>query len=158
MKRLKSICLLFVALGLWCRADADNDLAAASRVAVNGMKLQSARLKVVSQNIASASTTGMTPGAQPYRRKIMLVQKQYDSLLGAEISVLKAVTHDRSDFIMRYEPNHPSADAHGIVLYPNVDPVLEMADAKEAQRSYEANLSSLEISKSNQIRLLEAMK
>jgi flagellar basal-body rod protein FlgC len=155
---IKSLAMFFVILAAPMHSWASNDLAAANRIASSGMKLQSARLKVVAQNIANSNTTGRTPGSEPYRRKVTLVGLSVDPTLEAEISVIDAIGHDTSPFNMRYEPHHPAANSEGMVLYPNIQETLEMADAREAQRTYEANLASLEISKSNQQRLLEAMK
>lgn len=139
-------------------ASARNDLAAASRISAEGMLLQSQRLKVIAQNISNANTTGSAPEEAPYRRKILKYKRVQDEVLGAEIAVFERVGSDHSDYVLRYEPQHPAADAKGVVKYPNVNQTLEMADAKEAQRSYEANLSALEIAKSNQLKILEALK
>jgi len=57
------------------------------------------------------------------------------------------VASDNSDFIMKYDPTHPSADANGYVKMPNVNPLVEMMDMREAQRSYEANLGVIDVSK-----------
>jgi flagellar basal-body rod protein FlgC len=59
---------------------------------------------------------------------------------------------------MRYQPEHPAADRDGLVRYPNVNKIIEIADAKEAQTSFEANATSLEITKTNRAKILELMK
>ena len=60
--------------------------------------------------------------------------------------VTKKVDYDKSDFILKFDPYHPAADADGMVKYPNVTREIERADAAEAQRGYEANLSVIEVS------------
>lgn len=141
-----------------CFAGASNDIMASSRVSAQGLQLQSERLKIIAQNIANAETTASSSAANPYVRKVLQVKLKRDGLLGSEMTYVDKVVRDKSDFILRYYPSHPAADKDGYVKYPNVDQVLEMADAKEAQRSFEANLSALEIARSNQAKILEALK
>lgn len=113
-----------------------------------GMKTQSARMKVVAQNIANADSTGSTPGAEPYRRKTITVKSKLDPITGAQIVTVDNIGRDyESAFQARYEPNHPAANAEGYVLLPNVSTSTERLDMKESQRSYEANLSAIETTK-----------
>ncbi len=152
-------CFFFaVIISLSSISHGSNDMLASTRIAANGMKIQSMRMKVISQNIANANTAAATKEDLPYQRKSLLAKNIFDDAVNAEVLHIERISADNSSFIMKYEPHHPSANADGIVLYPNIDLTLEMADAKEAQRSYEANLASLEISKSNQQKVLEAMK
>ena len=110
-------------------------------VAAKGLKAQSGRMRVISENIANADSTGNTPGANPYRRRIPTFQTEYDNVLGAHVVKMGRVETDKTDFISRYEPGHPAADAKGYVKYPNVNLVIETMDIREAQRSYEAGLN-----------------
>lgn len=135
-----------------------DDMTASSRISAHGVQLQSERLKVIAQNIANADTSGRTPQERPYTRKVLYVKREYKPEWKAELTQIDKIARDPSEYRLKYEPHHPAANEHGYVRYPNVDPVLEMADAKEAQRSYEANLSALEIARSNQSKILEALK
>jgi flagellar basal-body rod protein FlgC len=110
-------------------------------VAAKGLKAQSGRMRVISENIANADSTGNAPGANPYRRQIPTFQSEYDRALGVQVIKMGRVETDRSDFISRFEPGHPTADAKGYVKYPNVNLMVENMDMREAQRSYEAALN-----------------
>lgn len=110
-------------------------------VSAAGLKVESGRMRVIAENVANADSTGNTPGADPYRRKIPTVRSAFDRDLDAEVAKLGKVDRDKSAFEMRYEPGHPAADPNGMVKYPNVSPLIEMMDMRDAQRSYEANLN-----------------
>ncbi|MDF3048213.1 MAG: flagellar basal body rod flgC [Candidatus Midichloriaceae bacterium] len=139
-------------------AFAGDDLSASSRISARGLQLQSERLKIIAQNIANADTPGRTANEAPYSRKVIVVNTKYNEELNAHLTEVSKISSDRSKYKLKYEPHHPAADQNGYVKYPNVDHVLEMADAKEAQRSYEANLSALEIARANKSKILEALK
>jgi flagellar basal-body rod protein FlgC len=110
-------------------------------IAASGLKAQSGRMRVIAENIANSSSTAQTPGADPYRRRIASFRSAFDRELEAQVVALGRVQTDRSDFIMRNEPGHPAADDKGNVKYPNVNPLIETVDMREAQRSYEANIN-----------------
>jgi len=122
------------------------------------MQAQSERLKVIAQNIANAEVTGRTPEEEPYRRKIIFFRNSYDEKAGTVLLKADNITNDLSEFERRYLPEHPAADSSGLVKHPNVNKILEIADAKEAQSSFEANSASLEITKNNQMKILELMR
>ena len=90
---------------------------------------------------ANADSTGLQPGADPYRRRIPTFRAEMDRALDARMVALGRVRPDPSEFRLKYEPGHPSADANGNVKYPNVNSLLEMTDMRDAQRSYEANIN-----------------
>ncbi len=115
-------------------------ISSALRIAASGLEAQSTRLRVVSENVANSRSTGETPGSDPYRRKTVTFASEIDRMTGAEIVHVKNVGLDRSDFKSEYDPGNPAADADGYVKMPNVSPLIEMADMREANRSYEANL------------------
>src|SRR5690349_3936367 len=117
------------------------DLETAIRVAASGLSAQSGRLRVISENLANADSTGTTPGAEPYRRKIVTFHSVLDKALGVATVALGKPQTAGGDFERKYDPAHPAADAQGYVMVPNVNPMLEMMDMREAQRSYEANLN-----------------
>ena len=110
------------------------------RIAASGLEAQSSRMRVVSENLANAHSTGTTPGADPYRRKTVTFENELDRMSGATLVKLGGVGTDRSDFRVEHDPGHPAADAAGYVKLPNVNMLVEMADMREANRSYEANL------------------
>jgi len=116
-------------------------------VAASGLRAQAGRMRVISENIANADSTGQTPGADAYRRKIPTFRSEVDRALSADVVSLGRVRTDPSDFRKVYEPGHPAADANGYVNYPNVNPLVEMTDMRDAQRSYEANLNVITASR-----------
>ncbi len=124
------------------------DLEKSLNISAAGMRAQGTRLRVISENIANANSTAQTPGGEPYRRKVATFDNELDRSLGLETVRVDSIVADRSAFQRRYEPGHPAADEEGYVLTPNVNTLMEMADLREAQRSYEANLKVIESSRS----------
>jgi flagellar basal-body rod protein FlgC len=112
------------------------------------MKAQSERMKTIAENIANANSTATAPGADPYRRKIATVNSQFDRELGASLVTAGKPIADKSDFRSQYDPGNPNADAKGYVKLPNVDSLVEIMDMREAQRSYEADLTAMDATKS----------
>lgn len=110
-------------------------------IAASGLRAQAGRMRVLSENIANADSTAQSPGTDPYRRRIPTFRSEMDRALGARVVELGPVRTDPSDFRIKHEPGHPSADASGNVKYPNINPLIEMTDMREAQRSYEANVN-----------------
>ena len=110
-------------------------------IAASGLRAQTSRMRVISENIANADSTAQRPGGDPYRRKIPTFRSEIDRALDANVIGMGRVRADPTDFRTKYEPGHPSADANGYVKYPNVNSLVEMNDMREAQRSYEANLN-----------------
>jgi len=110
-------------------------------VAASGLKAQSGRMRVIAENIANADSTGATPGADPYRRRVPTFVEKLDRELGVRTVQLGRVLEDQSDFRSRFDPGHPAADEDGQVKLPNVSSLVESMDMREAQRSYEANLN-----------------
>jgi flagellar basal-body rod protein FlgC len=110
-------------------------------IAASGLRAQAGRMRVISENIANADSTPERPGADPFRRKIVTFRSEMDRTLDANVVALGPVRTDSTDFRLKYEPGHPSADANGNVKYPNVNPLIEMTDMREAQRAYEANIN-----------------
>jgi flagellar basal-body rod protein FlgC len=110
-------------------------------IAAAGMRVQSDRMKVIAENIANADSTSATPRGDPYRRKVSTVTHNFDRELGVNLVETGKTVEDKSDFRSQYDPGNPTADAKGYVKLPNVDPLIEIMDMKEAQRSYEADLT-----------------
>lgn len=125
-----------------------DDILKTMRISGAGMRVQGERLRVIAQNIANANSLPQDPGGKPYQRQVITFKNQLDRALGLETVRVNKVGPDRSAFGKRYEPSHPAADADGYVLTPNVNTLIEMTDMREAQRSYEANLSVIKASKS----------
>jgi len=113
---------------------------------------------VISENIANADSTGTSAGADPYRRKIPTFTSQLDRTLDAKTVALGRIAPDTSAFRTKYEPSNPAADATGYVKYPNVNPLVEMTDMREAQRSYEANLNIISATRRMIQRTLDILK
>jgi flagellar basal-body rod protein FlgC len=123
------------------------DLLNALSIAASGMKAQGTRMRVISENIANAESTSQTPGGEPYRRKVLTFKEMLDKPTGAHLVRVNKVLPDASDFTLKYDPSHPAANSDGYVLTPNVNALIEMADMREAERSYEANLNVIQATK-----------
>lgn len=135
-----------------------DDINTAMQISAAGMRAQSMRLRVVAENLANADTAAAGPGLEPYRRQVPVFSTYVDRALGADMVKVSGVAYDPSDFEMRYDPGHPAANADGYILLPNVNPLVEMMDLREAQRSYEANLGALDTMRSmaaSTLRILE---
>lgn len=115
-------------------------LVAALKVSASGLGVQSERLRVVSENLANAQSTGDAPGAEPYRRKTISFAAELDRASGGSLVEVNEIGRDQSAFPVEFIPGHEAADASGYVKMPNVNVLIEMADMSEANRSYEANL------------------
>ncbi|WP_208642359.1 flagellar basal body rod protein FlgC [Methylobacterium terrae] len=115
-------------------------LLAASRLASAGLEAQSLRMRVVSENLANAQSTGNAPGADPYARKTVTFQAELDRMVGAASVRVRDIGTDKTPFRVEHDPSNPAADQNGNVKLPNVNALIEMADMREANRSYEANL------------------
>ena len=113
--------------------------------AMQGMRVQSERIDLTSQNISNADTPG-------YQRKMLIVDKNGDAFRNLRIQ-LDQTEGDRS-----YEPTHPMADENGYITMSNVQVVTEMADMREANRSYEANLNSFQQARTMYKSLLDVLK
>jgi flagellar basal-body rod protein FlgC len=117
------------------------DLNTLISISATGMRAQADRMRTLAENIANSSTTGASPGADPYRRKIPVFQQVLDKEMGVKIVKSAKPVFDNSDFPVRFDPSHPAADARGYVKLPNVQGLMETVDMQQAQRSYEANLT-----------------
>lgn len=120
----------------------------AMHISSAGMKAQGDRLRVTAQNIANADTAANTPNAEPYRRQTVVFKNVLDRANNIEKVQVDRVIEDQGDFKLKYMPSHPGADENGYVRMPNVNTLIEMMDMREAQRSYQANLGMIQISKS----------
>lgn len=137
-------------------ADVTPPSSAAMAVAASALRAQQERMRVIAENLANANSTSPNPGGDPYRRQVPVFEPL--AVAGAEGVRMSRVQPDRSDFKLEYEPGHPSADADGYVKMPNVDPLIEALDMREAQRAYEANLAVIENTRAMQVRVLDLLK
>lgn len=115
-------------------------LSTALKVAASGMSAQSERLRIVSENLANAQSTGDTPGAEPYRRKTITFAAEVGRASGSAMVDVTSISRDLGEFPVEFQPGHEAADDNGYVKMPNVNVLVEMADMREANRGYEANL------------------
>ncbi len=134
------------------------DLMQSMQISASGMKVQGERMKVLSQNIANAETAPTSPNEEPYRRKTISFKGELDRASGVEHVAVDRIERDQSAFRLKYDPNHPGADNKGYVKMPNVNSLIEAMDMREAQRSYEANLGAIEISKSMANRTIDMIR
>jgi len=123
------------------------DFSKSMAVAASGMRAQTERMKTISENIANANSTSPIKGGDPYRRKVATIQADFDHELEATKVKAGKPLPDKSEFRSQYDPGNPNADKQGYVKLPNVDSLVEIMDMREAQRSYEADLSVMESTK-----------
>jgi len=125
-----------------------DDLFKSMRISTAGMKVQGARLRVISENVANADSLPTKPGEIPYRRKKILFKNELDRNMDVNLVKVHKVKEDSTaNFKKVFDPAHPAADENGYVLRPNVNSLIEMVDMREAQRSYEANVNTIKASK-----------
>ena len=136
----------------------NGDLSVSADIAVSGMKAQAQRLRIISENMANAESVSATKGGDPYRRQVVTFKQYIDQETGADMVKVDKVIHDESPFVLKYDPSHPAADEQGYVKMPNVNPLIEMMDLKEAQRSYDANLSMMQTARDMNSKVLDLLK
>jgi len=129
-----------------------------AKIAASGMTAQTARLRVISENVANADSTGTTPGADPFRRKTISFSELIDRNGGGSLVEVDRIGRDQSPFRRDYDPSHPAADDTGYVNRPNVDPIMEMANMREASRNYEANMNMFESGRRMRGQMLDLLK
>jgi flagellar basal-body rod protein FlgC len=139
-------------------ANDGSDFARSMSIATSGLRAQAGRMRVISENIANADSTAPTATGEPYRRKIPTFSSTLDRSLDAKVVALGRNRPDQSEFRVKYEPSNPAADATGNVRYPNVNPLIEMTDMRDAQRSYEANLNIISATRRMIQRTLDILK
>ncbi len=136
-----------------------SDVLNAMKISASGMRTQGTRIRVISENVANANTTGDTPGADPYRRQTISFKNEMDKELGVRRVEVDNIEKDmETPFLLRYEPSHPAADDKGYVKYPNMNAMVEVMDVREAQRSYEANLGMIQQSREIMQRTIDLLR
>lgn len=139
-------------------------------ISASGLTAQRVRMDTISQNIANVNTTRTADGT-PYRRKEVVFEERTDSdsfasalssaserLYGGQGVRVTEIIEDPTDFKKVYDPGHPDADENGYVSMPNVDVVTEMVNMISATRSYEANVTAANATKSMAVKALEIGK
>lgn len=134
------------------------DFSKSLAVAASGMRAQTERMKIIAENIANANSTSPVPGGDPYRRKIATIKSEFDRELGATMVNSGKPVMDRKEFRSQYDPGNPNADAQGYVKLPNVDSLVEIMDMREAQRSYEADLTVMDSTKQMLAKTVDLLK
>jgi flagellar basal-body rod protein FlgC len=129
---------------------------AAMNIAASALKAQQARMRIIAENMANSDSTARTAGGDPYQRQVPIFAPE--KVQGGEGVRMSKVEPDKKPFKTEYDPGHPGADAQGYVKLPNVDPLIEAMDMREAQRAYEANLNVIETSRAMQMRTLDMLK
>jgi flagellar basal-body rod protein FlgC len=136
----------------------EDSLLKSIEVSSHGAKFQSERVKIAAENLANEDSLSSIPGGDPYRRKVVFAKNHYDRKLNTRVVKVKKYGHDKSSFKIKYDPYHPAADNNGYVKLPNVDKIIEKADADEAQRSFEADIGMIEVSKHMINKTMEVMR
>ena len=117
-----------------------DNLTATFSVAGSGFFAQSQRIRIASENLANAESTGNTPGANPYTRKVISFESELDEASGANLVQVGDTELDSSPYRLEKMPGNPAADQSGYVKLPNVNMLVELSDIREATRSYDANV------------------
>lgn len=134
------------------------DLTDALQISAAGMKVQGVRVRIIAENLANTDSLAQTPDGDPYRRKIITFENVLDRELGIHKVDVKDIGYDISEFGRRYEPGHPAADVDGYVQTTNVNSLIEMMDMRQAQRSYEANLNVITMTKTILKRTIDVLR
>ena len=118
-------------------------------ISASALVAQRTRLETISANMANKDAIYDAQGRYaPYRRRVPLFAHGDPASGSAQGVHVKEILLDQSPFVKRYEPGHPNADSQGYVQYPNIDSSMEMVNALEASRAYEANVTAAEATKS----------
>ncbi|WP_024953771.1 flagellar basal body rod protein FlgC [Sulfurospirillum arcachonense] len=151
-----------------------------------GLSAQRFRMNIISSNIANANTTRTSEGGPYQRREVVFKATDFDKALNNELKnnsnmleyenplddsflqrdanpaimsvKVDKVVRDDSDFRLKFDPSHPDANEEGYVAYPNINPVVEMADLIEATRAYQANVAAFQSAKNMANSSIDMMK
>jgi flagellar basal-body rod protein FlgC len=125
-------------------------------IAASALHAQQARMRIIAENLANSDSTAKTPDGDPYRRQEPVFQPAKVDGGGEGVKMARVVS-DQTPFRTEYLPGHPAADKTGYVKLPNVDPLVEALDMREAQRAYDANLNVIENTRSMQSAILNIL-
>lgn len=141
------------------------DLLKSMKISSSGLSANRKRMEAISSNIANAQTTRTSEGG-PYRRKEVVfgsepARDSFAEVLEGSIDAQSQTVHATEVVstdqppVLKYDPTHPDANEKGYVAMPNINVMKEMADMISAQRAYEANITSMNTSKSMALKALE---
>jgi flagellar basal-body rod protein FlgC len=134
------------------------DLFKTFRISGAGLAAESERMRIISENIANADTISDQAGGEPYRRKLVTFKNAMDKALGTNLVKVGNILNDKTDFDKKYDPGNPAADPQGYVLTSNVKPIVEMMDMREAQRTYDANLTVVDATRTMILRTIDLLR
>lgn len=134
------------------------DLMKSMMISASGMRAQSARMRIISENLANQDSISTEPGGTPYQRKIINFTNELNRELGIYEVKASKVTLDQKPFGKDYDPGNPAADKDGYVFKANVNGMIEAMDMKQAQRSYQSNLNAIEASRRMATMTLELLR
>lgn len=136
------------------------ELASAIAISAHGMKAQGTRMRIISENMANSNTAATAPGEDPYIRKTITFKNELDREMGLNFVQIDDIDQNKGDEPLptRFMPGHPGADENGYVTMPNINPLIEVMDMREAQRSYEANLGMIEQSRNMIMQTIELLR
>jgi flagellar basal-body rod protein FlgC len=124
--------------------------------AASGLRAQQSRMRIIAENMANSDSVSKTAGGDPYRRQ-MAVFTPVMLPSGIQGVAMSRTVSDTKPFPIQYQPGHPAADDKGNVKMPNVDPLMEAMDMRDAQRAYEANLNVIDTDKAMQTSLIQLL-
>ena len=141
------------------------DLLTSLKISSSGLTANKKRMAAITSNIANAQTTRTAEGG-PYQPKEVVfgsepARESFSEILEGELQENAQAVHateiqnSRKPPVLKYEPNHPDANAEGYVAYPNINTMEEMANMIEASRAYEANINAMGTAKSMALKDLE---
>jgi len=137
----------------------NSEIINAMRISAMGMRAQGTRLRVITENVANAETTGTTPGSDPFARQVITFKNEMDRDAGVRLVEVDDIASDtNTEFPLKFIPDHPAANAEGYVKMPNVNPMIEIMNVREAQRSYEANLGMIDQARSMLQRTVDLLR
>jgi flagellar basal-body rod protein FlgC len=138
-------------------ADITSPSDAIMAAAASGLRAQQSRMRIIAENMANSDSVSKTPGGDPYRRQ-MAVFTPVTLAGGIQGVAMTKIAADTKPFPIQYQPGHPAADDKGNVKLPNVDPLMEAMDMRDAQRAYEANLNVIDTDKAMQTSLIQLLQ
>lgn len=134
------------------------DIETSMLISAAGLRAQSLRMRVISENLANASSIASNPDVDPYRRKIVSFKNMMDQELGVSLVKVDKVDYDKKPFGTKYDPGHPAADEKGYIKESNVQSMIETMDMQQAQRTYQANLNAISASRNMLMQTVELLK
>jgi flagellar basal-body rod protein FlgC len=136
--------------------DIKNNASTVQAIAASALRAQQGRMRLIAENLANANSTSKTKGGDPYRRQEPVFEPT--PVAGGMGVRLSRAQPDSAAFKVQYDPGNPSADANGYVKLPNIDPLIEALDMRQAQRAYEANLNVIDTARTMEMRTLDLLK